>query len=70
MVIYFLNLFSASISVLVGVSIPVQHHDQEAVGEERVHSVILPYCRLSPRKSGLELKQVRKLELMQRDVLY
>ena len=33
----------------------------------------LPYCCLSPKKSGLELKQVRKQELMQRpwrDVLY
>jgi hypothetical protein len=26
----------------------------------------LPYCCSSPRKSGLELKQVRKQELMQR----
>ena len=26
----------------------------------------LPYCCLSPRESGLELKQVRKQELMQR----
>jgi hypothetical protein len=33
----------------------------------------LPYCCSSPRKSGLELKQVRKQELMQRplrDVFY
>jgi hypothetical protein len=33
----------------------------------------LPHCCSSPRKSGLELKQVRKQELMQRpwrDVLY
>jgi hypothetical protein len=33
----------------------------------------LPYCCSSPGKSGLELKQVRKQELMQRpwrDVLY
>jgi hypothetical protein len=33
----------------------------------------LPFCCSSPRKSGLELKQVRKQELMQkpwRDVLY
>jgi hypothetical protein len=33
----------------------------------------LPSCCSSPRKSGLELKQVRKQELMQkpwRDVLY
>jgi hypothetical protein len=35
--------------------------------------LIIPYCCSSPRKSGLELKQVRKQELMQRpwrDVLY
>jgi hypothetical protein len=35
--------------------------------------LILPYCCSSPRKSGLELKQVRNQELMQktwRDVLY
>jgi hypothetical protein len=33
----------------------------------------LPYCCSSPRKSGLELKQLRKQELMQRpwrDALY
>jgi hypothetical protein len=33
----------------------------------------LPYCCSSPRKSGLELKQVREQELMQRswrDVIY
>jgi hypothetical protein len=33
----------------------------------------LPHCCSSPKKSGLELKQVRKQELMQRpwrDVLY
>jgi hypothetical protein len=33
----------------------------------------IPYCCSSPRKSGLELKQVRKQELMQkpwRDVPY
>jgi hypothetical protein len=40
---------------------------KKQVGEERV------YPALSPRKSGLEFKQVRKQELMQRprrDVLY
>jgi hypothetical protein len=36
------------------------------IGEERVYSASLPYCCSSPRKSGLELKQVRKQELMQR----
>jgi hypothetical protein len=41
---------------------------KKQVGEER-----FPHCCSSPRKSGLELKQVRKQELMQRpwrDVLY
>jgi hypothetical protein len=33
-------------------------------GEERVYSAYLPYCCSSPRKSGLELNQVRKQELM------
>jgi hypothetical protein len=50
-----------------------KHHDQEAVGRKRLIQLILPYCCSSPRKSGLELKQVRKQELMQRpwrDVLY
>jgi hypothetical protein len=46
---------------------------KKQVGEERVYSSTLPYCCLSPGKSGLELKQVRKQELMQRpwrDVTY
>jgi hypothetical protein len=41
--------------------------------EERFIQLAIPYCCLSPRKSGLELNQVRKQELMQRpwrDVLY
>jgi hypothetical protein len=46
---------------------------KKQVGEERVYSAYIPYCCSSPRKSGLELKQVRNQELMQRlwrDVLY
>jgi hypothetical protein len=62
---------------------------KKQVGEERVYSaynsillfitrkgfiwLTLPCCCSSPRKSGLELKQVRKQELMQRpwrDVRY
>jgi hypothetical protein len=43
---------------------------KKQVGEERVYS---SYNYISPRKSGLELKQVRKQELMKRpwrDFLY
>jgi hypothetical protein len=43
---------------------------KKQVGEERVYSA---YNTISPRKSGLELKQFRKQELMQRpwrDVSY
>jgi hypothetical protein len=47
---------------------------KKQIGEGRVYSrLTIPYCCLSPRKSGLELKQVRKQELMQkpwRDVPY
>jgi hypothetical protein len=46
---------------------------KKQVGEERVYSAYTSILLLSPRKSGLELKQVRKQELMQRpwrDVLY
>jgi hypothetical protein len=42
-------------------------------GRKGFIQLTLPYCCSSPRKSGLELKQVRKQELMQwpwRDVLY
>jgi hypothetical protein len=45
---------------------------KKQVGEERVYFT-LPYCYSSPRNSGLEFKQVRKQQLMQRpwrDVLY
>jgi hypothetical protein len=43
------------------------------LGRKGFIQLTLPYCCSSPRKSGLELKQVRKQELMQwlrRDVLY
>jgi hypothetical protein len=46
---------------------------KKQVGEKGFVQLILPHCCSSPRKSGLELKQVRKQELMQRpwrDVLY
>jgi hypothetical protein len=52
-----------------------KHHNQEAswAGKSLFGLHFLPYCCSSPRKSGLELKQVRKQELMQRpwrDVIY
>jgi hypothetical protein len=43
------------------------------LGRKGFIQLTLPYCCSSPRKSGLELKQIRKQELMQRpwrDVLY
>jgi hypothetical protein len=43
------------------------------LGRKGFIQLTLPCCCSSPRKSGLELKQVRELELMQRlwrDVLY
>jgi hypothetical protein len=43
------------------------------LGRKGFIQLTLPYCCPSPRKSGLELKQVRKQELMQRpwkDVTY
>jgi hypothetical protein len=46
---------------------------KKQVEEERIFWLTLPYCCSSPRWSGLELKQIRKQELMQRpwrDVLY
>jgi hypothetical protein len=36
------------------------------LGRKGFIRLTLPYCCSSPRKSGLELKQVRKQELMQR----
>jgi hypothetical protein len=46
---------------------------KKQVGRKGFIRLTLPYCCSSPRKSGLELKQVRKQELMQRpwrDVSY
>jgi hypothetical protein len=46
---------------------------KKQVGRGGFIQLILPHCCSSSRKSGLELKQVRKQELMQRprkDVLY
>jgi hypothetical protein len=46
---------------------------KKQAGEERVYLAYTSILLLSPRMSGLELKQVRKQELMQRswrDVLY
>jgi hypothetical protein len=46
---------------------------KKQVGRKGFIWLTLPYCCSSPRKSGLELKQVRKQEPMQRpwrDVLY
>jgi hypothetical protein len=43
------------------------------LGRKGFIQLTLPYCCSLPRKSGLEIKQVRKQELMQRpwrDVLY
>jgi hypothetical protein len=36
------------------------------LGRKGFIRLIIPYCCSSPRKSGLELKQIRKQELMQR----
>ena len=64
-------------AVLVRVSIPGQNiMTKKQVGGERVYSAYslhFPHCCSSPKDAGLELKQVRKQELMQkpwRDVLY
>jgi hypothetical protein len=46
---------------------------KKQLGRKGFIQLTLPYCCSSPRKSGLELKQVRKQELMLklwRDVLY
>jgi hypothetical protein len=60
--------------VLVRVSIPGQNiMTKKQLGRKGFIQLTFPYCCSSPRKSGLELKQVRKQELMQRpwrDVLY
>jgi hypothetical protein len=39
---------------------------KKLLGRKGFIQLTLPYCCLSTRKSGLELKQVRKQELMQR----
>jgi hypothetical protein len=55
------------ITVLVRVSIPAQTSwPRNKLGRKGFIRLTLPYCCSSPRKSGLELKQVRKQELMQR----
>jgi hypothetical protein len=46
---------------------------KKQLGRKGFIQITLPHCCSSPRKSGLELKQARKQELMQRpwrDVLY
>jgi hypothetical protein len=54
-------------SVLVRVSIPAQTlWPRSKLGRKGFIRLTLQYCCSSPRKSGLELKQVRKQELMQR----
>jgi len=53
--------------VLVRVFIPAQTSwKKNKLGRKGFIWLTLPYCCSSPRKSGLELKQVRKQELMQR----
>ena len=53
--------------VLVRVSIPAQTSwPRSKLGRKGFIWLTLPYCCSSPRKSGLELKQVRRQELMQR----
>ena len=53
--------------VLVRVSIPAQTSwPKTELGRKGFIQLTLPHCCSSPRKSGLELKQVRKQELMQR----
>jgi hypothetical protein len=51
--------------VLVRVSIPAR----SKLGRKGFIQLTLTYCCLSPRKSGLEFKQVRKQELKQRKKL-
>jgi hypothetical protein len=46
---------------------------KKQLGRKGFIQLTIPYCCSSPRKSGLELKQVRKQELLQRpwrDVTY
>jgi hypothetical protein len=67
------NYFVSSL-VLLTVSIPNKHHDQEASwGGKGLFSLHFHIAVYHQRKSGLELRQARKQELMQRpwrDVLY
>jgi hypothetical protein len=52
--------------VLVSVSIPGQNiMTTKEIWEERAYSAYTSILLVSPSKSGLELKQVRKHELMQ-----
>jgi hypothetical protein len=54
-------------TALVRVSIPAQTSwPRNKLGRKGFIRLTLPYCCSSPRKSGLELKQVRKQELRQR----
>jgi hypothetical protein len=54
-------------TVLVRVSITAQTSlPGSKLGRKGFIQLTLPYCCSSPRKSALELKQVRKQELMQR----
>jgi hypothetical protein len=53
--------------VLVRVSIPAQiSWPRSKLGRKGFIQLTLPYCCSSPRKSELELKRVRKQEMMQR----
>ena len=67
--------FTQTHTDLVRVSIPAQNiMTKKQVGKERVYSAYTFHTAVHhQRKSGLELKQVRKQELMQRpwrDVIY
>jgi hypothetical protein len=62
-----LLLIANSMGVLVRISIPAQTSGpRNKLGRKWFIWLTLPYCCSSPRKSELELKQVRKQELMQR----
>jgi hypothetical protein len=69
-----MGFFFLSPIVLVRVSIPAQtSRPRSKLGRKGFIQLTLPHCCSSPRKSGLELKQFRKQELMQRpwrDVTY
>jgi hypothetical protein len=58
------DLYEQSVSVLVRVSIPAQtSRPRSKLGRKGFIQLTFPCCCSSPRKSGLELKQVRKQEL-------